>query len=329
MDVIGHTLQKQFLHTVISRETVGHAYLLLGPSNVGKSTAAASFVEELLGMKGQDTSHGQDPWATVRKYPDCTILEREDDVKTGKRKKNISIEQIRQLRERLSLGSFLSSWKIGVIVEADTMSTEAANALLKTIEEPTKNTLIMLTASSSESVPATIKSRCQVLRFSLVPEKQIFDGLLARGVASSLAEELAHRAEGRPGKAVSLFEEPDMKEKDDAKARAFANILGAPMWQRLAFLDTVLPQTKGTDVREEAHACLSIWESLLRDGLLFSLNEPTLLAWHVVRDQIVVWAAKKKTADIVKAIACIPEARRSLLQNVSPKAALEHVLLST
>lgn len=327
MDVIGHASVLRFLDTARSRERVSHAYLFVGPLSVGKSTVAAQFVSDLLGHPARQTP--EDPWAGLRAYPDVLIVEREEDGKKEKQKKNISVEQIQGVRERLSRGSFLASWKVAVITEADTLSLAAANALLKTLEEPTGKTLLLLLAEKIGGVPATVRSRCQLIRFGLVHERDMRDGLLSRGASAEKAEEYARRAAGRPGNALRLLTDPEHATAEEERVAAFVEMLGAPVWQRMLFAEKVVPGKGAVEPMHETGALLRLWENILRDGMMVAAGEPGLVHWFSFRDRLALWANKKTLAGIVQSLTALRESRAALREHVAPRLALEHVLLHT
>jgi DNA polymerase-3 subunit delta' len=327
MDVIGHASVLQFLENARVRERVSHAYLFVGPLGVGKSTIAARFVRDLIGQTTVGAS--LDVWAGLRSHPDFLLVEREEDEKKEKQKKNISIEQIHEVRERLSRGAFLDSWKIAVISEADTLSIAAANALLKTLEEPSGKSLLILLAEKIGGVPATVRSRCQVIRCNLVEEREIRDGLLRRGAAAEQAESLACRAAGRPGTALRFFADPARAAEEEVHAAAFIAMLGAPVWQRLQFAERAVPGKDAPDAVFETGMLLRLWENILRDAMMVAAGEPGFVHWFSFRDRIAQWAGKKTLAGIVQSLRAVRESRAALRENVAPRLVLEHVLLHT
>ncbi|TAL20718.1 hypothetical protein EPN90_00170 [Patescibacteria group bacterium] len=325
-EIIGHENIIRFLAQVRTRGTVSHAYLFAGPSSVGKTAVAARFIGELLGIS-QPAERLSDPFVGLRAYPDLNIIEREDDPKSGKRRKNISIEQIRALRERLGKSSLLSSWKIGLIVEAETLSDEAANALLKTLEEPAGKTVLILLSSSPGILPATVKSRCEFVRFNLVSERSIRDGLIRRGVRADEAAELAGRASGRPGAAVRELQNPEAAQGNQEKALQFVQIFGAPVWRRLRFAEAAAPEKGAIASADAAAATLGVWEAVLHDALVIAAGEPALAHLATFRDRIRTWAEARGPAAVLAALSSLTLARAALAENVPPRLAFEQVLL--
>lgn len=140
--IIGQEHILNYLKKSIKNNRVSHAYLFEGSGYLDKKTMALWFVK-CLGC--------QDPDIT-----EITVLENKEEI---------GIEQIRELRRYLSLSSHSSPYKIAIIDEAERMTSEAANALLKTLEEPRGNTVLILITSIPSALPDTIVSRCEEIKF--------------------------------------------------------------------------------------------------------------------------------------------------------------------
>ncbi len=156
------------LHQRRSQGRLAHALLLSGPAGIGKQQLAELFAQSLLCAEPQaDGSpcghcHACSLY-TAGTHPDLFRLGPEDDSK------NIRIDQIRALIEGLSLSSHYGRYKVVMLNPADAMNIAAANALLKTLEEPPANTVLLLMTDRPSFLPATIRSRCQTLRLALPP----------------------------------------------------------------------------------------------------------------------------------------------------------------
>src|ERR687887_2065318 len=125
-----------------------HAYLFHGPAGVGKQTAAFAFAAELLGERAR---------VERRAHPDLYVLEPVGD--------QIRIDDIRELRRDLHMRPFEASRRVYVVLAADTMNEDAADALLKDLEEPPEYAVIVLVADDVGPLPETIRSRCQMIPF--------------------------------------------------------------------------------------------------------------------------------------------------------------------
>ncbi len=138
-----------------------HALLLTGISGLGKAVFAQALIEKILCSNPTNTSCGQCQSChllSINSHPDVLIISPEDGKKT------IGIDAVRKVRDFISLKSHMGN-KVVFIKDVENFSTGAANALLKTLEEPTANTFLILTTSKSSALPATIRSRCQMLLF--------------------------------------------------------------------------------------------------------------------------------------------------------------------
>ena len=317
-DIIGHKAVVRFLEASLDYQTVSHAYLFIGPRGAGKTAVLTRFLSGLIGGARADL----DAFLT---YPDFTLVRRGTDEKTGKLKKNITVEQIREMRSRLAMGSFLNSWKIAVIDGAENLSEEAANALLKTLEEPTRKTVIVLLASAVAGIPETVASRCQVVRFRLVAEAITSRGLETLGVKRVEAERWAAASDGRPGLAIRLATDLEERAAYESAVKEGVRILTAPLYERFAVIEKCLGEKSG---QLEAAAILkdklSVWESLVRAGLLISMDVSNRVFSPA---EVEPWARRRSPAQIVGVLRLIEEVRRSLSLNVNPRLAVERLVI--
>ena len=187
-----------------------HALLLWGAAGLGKRDFADAFVATLLcertGEHKDGLACGQCRACALLKagsHPDAVrvTLELRDD---GTPRTEITVDQIRSLGERLALTPQFGGLQIALIDPADTMNASAANALLKTLEEPTPATLIALIADRPARLPATIRSRCQRIEFHLPSRDQALGWLGGQGVDAKTAAATLEVAVGNPGIALEL-----------------------------------------------------------------------------------------------------------------------------
>lgn len=187
-----------------------HALLLTGPPGVGK----AAFIEALAGWLLCETPRGDGACGECRgcrqhaagSHPDCTVLSPDHEQRPAlarypgqrcqydSKRKNpstvISVDQVRELNERLHASAHYGGYKIAVLLPAEALNAAAANALLKLLEEPPDSTVFLLLSQRASRLPATVRSRCQALRFS-VPPRDAAIAALPGGDASALALDLA------------------------------------------------------------------------------------------------------------------------------------------
>ena len=216
--------------------TLPHALLLCGPSGLGKRALTEAFVRARLcesPLDGHACGHCRTcKLLAAGTHPDRMLATFEVNEKTGKLRKEIVIDQIRALSARLAMSSQLGGWQIAVIDPADAMNAAAQNALLKTLEEPSNASLLVLVADQPWRLSATIRSRCQRLDFAVPSRDEALAWLSARGVES--AEAVLAAAGGNPGQAWLLAEQGGMQRRQEvardllalAAGRAHAREIG-------------------------------------------------------------------------------------------------------
>jgi len=191
-EIIGHKKIIHFLETCIQRDNLSQGYLFYGPKSIGKHTLIRRFILNLMCFNA-DENKSEIPCMRCEQcrqinkniHSDVMWIKKEAD------KKNITVEQIRNLQESLAVHSFFKLYKIAVIENAENLSLAAANALLKTLEEPTSKTILILLAERINRLPKTVLSRVQKIKFLAVSQKEIYDNLLELGAERELANCLA------------------------------------------------------------------------------------------------------------------------------------------
>ena len=218
-----------------------HAWLLAGPKGVGKATfahvAARRVLADAAGARNDLPRLGtQDDHAIVKlvdagSHPDMRWLERLPNEKTGNLARNISVDQVRELGQFLSLTSALSPWRVAVIDSVDDLETSGANALLKILEEPPPNSLFFLVSHSPGRLLPTIRSRCRRLDFDKLDDEAMTSILKSRVPQFSEAEraKIVASASGSAGKALA-FAELDLAKLEDTALAILKD--GDPLNQR-------------------------------------------------------------------------------------------------
>jgi len=254
--IIGHARVVARLRAMLANGAAPHALVLHGPRRSGKAAVASAFAAALFGVED------------AAKHPDFRLVERPRDEKTGKLKKFIPIDAIRALTEHLRMSSFLGGAKVAVIDGADALSEEAANALLKSLEEPAPHAHVILCAEDASRLPRTIVSRSACLELRRVPEADLAAALRERGMSAPDAERAAFRADGRPGAALAILGESGVVDWYETEERRWNALRSAPIHRRFALLSELAPPRAD---REETvlkiRDVLDAWQGFLRREL--------------------------------------------------------------
>jgi DNA polymerase-3 subunit delta' len=211
--------QAQAWHALSARAERGslpHALLLGGPEGLGKRAFAEAFVRARLCERPRDGfACGNCRTCALLEagtHPDRILVTFEVNEKTGKLRTEIAVEQIRALSARLAMSTQLGGWQIAVIDPADAMNAASANALLKTLEEPTASSLILLIADQPWRLLATIRSRCQRVDFAFPARGESEQWLRAQGIAD--AGRALDAAGGNPGRALAFARNDELQRRD-------------------------------------------------------------------------------------------------------------------
>ena len=197
-EVIGHQRPLQILRRVIDTGRVHHAYLFTGMEGIGKRLAALNMAKALncVNQAGEACDHCRSCQLIAKgMHPDIILIE-----PTGE---SVKIEQIRELERSIAFKPYEARWRVILIDGAEQLTREAANALLKTLEEPPPRTTIILSAITTETLPPTVVSRCQRIRFSPLSREEVNKVLLDRLSAEAITI-LAPLAGGSPGRALQM-----------------------------------------------------------------------------------------------------------------------------
>lgn len=195
--VIGHRAVVGVLERDLG--SPAHAYLFVGPLGVGKAAVARRFAAGVL--CGDD----QQCQSRVLRglHPDVVVVEPDG-------RSSITVDQARNTVALANLAPVEGVRKFFILEEGGAMNDEAANALLKTLEEPTASTIFLIVAESEDLLPSTVASRCRTVVFGRVPESEIGAGLVAQGIEKEKAEQAARISGGRPGLAIALATRADV-----------------------------------------------------------------------------------------------------------------------
>lgn len=210
-DVIGHERITEMLRSQIRAGKVAGAYLFAGPEGIGKRLVALTFAKALNCLRLSDDSC--DSCISCRKiddgnHPDVQVIEPSSNW--------LKIDQIRALQRRASFRAMEGRYKAFILLGADRMTDEAANSMLKTLEEPPSDTVFILVATNMSMILPTILSRCQLFRFHNIPRETIKKALRERFlIGEATASRIALLCEGKVERALKMAENPGSIEDEE------------------------------------------------------------------------------------------------------------------
>ena len=320
-DIVGHEWAVNLLQSHIQNGRVSHAYLFTGPQGLGRRTLALRFAQALicpqsdtLGIPCMKCQACLDVWQM--RHADLHVVERHD----GDR--DIKVEAVRELQRSLSLAPYIANLRVALLLNFDEASRSAANALLKTLEEPASRVVLMLTAENPESLLPTVVSRCEVILLRPVPLGPISDHLQsAEGVPPQQAMSLAHFAGGRPGYAFRMHQFPELLDKHRQLLSDHYRMLSANRTERLQYAQAV---SKDKDIFRHA---MMVWQSFWREILMCALDKssaPMNAEWG---DEIRSLAESLGSSNACRAITSIERTITYIDRNVNIRLAAEALFL--
>lgn len=196
ISIIGHQEIIKYFDQVIAADHLAHCYLFFGPAHVGKTAVLSNLVQKLIGDVAEvDLEH---PENLASRYPNFYYLTVQED------KSEISVDDVREFRSRLSLGALGKGKKIAVIFQGEALNSSSSNALLKLLEEPTQDTIIFILSSRGDAIMPTIRSRAVAIEFHPVPVSiQLSDIQTKKEVLDM--EDIIRSSAGKPGLALTYL----------------------------------------------------------------------------------------------------------------------------
>lgn len=350
--LLGQQTAETLLARAVQRDRVAHAYLFLAPPGCGKSTAARLFARAINCERQPATRPGPAGGLQLAPCDECSsckrilagthpeVMEVRPGSKTGQ---DVTIDQIREIRKNAALRPKLGRRRIYLFPNAELVREVAANALLKTLEEPSDYVVLLLCAPSPNHVLPTIRSRCQVVRFALCPPPAIRDALTASGTTPQIAEELARASGGRPGLALGWAESPSVLRSRrlvlDVFARALRAQRDAARTPSVGVLSLRLSEELKALVSQEKdeegparpvkvlHAeNLEIALGYLRDLMLLASGGPAELAQNQDRiSELTELAGWTTPGRVLEDIRSVRHAQQLLDRNVQPPLVLDRL----
>jgi DNA polymerase III subunit delta' len=311
-EIVGHErIVEVFRRSVRSGKTP-HSYIFEGIPGCGRRKTALALIQALYCTAVEDDACGV--CSSCRKiagnnHGDIHFVEPLPD------KRDISVEQLRELQRELSLRPYEAPRKACIMEPAERMSVNAANSLLKTLEEPPGNALIILLTENADMLLPTIRSRCQLIRFSALSTENVRLLLEKSGVPPAVADLLAPLSEGSMQRAGELDNEALSARRDKLIAHLASLDLG-----RISTVFDTAEELAGN--RDETLASLDLLLSVARDSVYLNAGCPDIVNTSI-RPALERFAAGLTLERALQVLGDIMETRRAVQRNANNKLALD------
>jgi DNA polymerase III subunit delta' len=320
-NILGHKWAVDLLRGQLNNNRIRHAYLITGPQGVGRRTLALRLAQAINCPEPPEAGVPCGICRACRllekmQHPDLAVIQAE---KVGG---NLKVDQIRELHRTLSLTPYETRYRIALLLRFEEANPSAANALLKTLEEPPPQVVIILTAQDSESLLPTIVSRCETLRLRPLSIPKVTAGLENQyKIPSEEAQLLAHISGGRPGYALHRHQNPQVMAGRKNSLTDLLKLLSASRVERFSYAETL---AKDKSLLENI---LQVWASFWRDVMLISAGASPPITHLDLKAEIEILAGKLDLTKTSEMVNLLENSQRQLKRYVNTRLILEVLML--
>jgi DNA polymerase-3 subunit delta' len=327
--IVGQDKAVQFLKQVMAGDKLPHAYLFVGIQGIGKTTTALALTRAISCREPSD-GEGCGRCPSCRQvmsgnFPDLEMI--------GPEGNRIKIDQIRQLSRTFGFKPVSGKYRVSIIQSADRMTEEAANAFLKTLEEPPEGNILILNVKEPLGLLETIVSRCQKVPFSPIPVDLIADWLIEKKqLDGEQALLLAKISEGSLGRALNMSEDDFLERRQDYLFKLLKLQWLSPD-QAVELILEVTEKNKKQALDPSGYdgilGLLSVWKTWYRDLMLMSIDGPEKLLLNIDFSHKLKSIAKHcNIKDLMNSFQVLDVAQRDLLRMRNLDLVMENAVLT-
>jgi len=328
-NILGQDHLTAALERSLHQNQLAHAYLLVGPPQVGKSTLALQLAQAVNCLEDDRPCGRCQQCQRIKRglHADVQVIVPARDERTGRLRTEVGIDQIRALERAAALEPYEGRCRVFIIDGVERISLEAANALLKTLEEPPPHVLLLLLTAQEDGLLPTIRSRCQRLELRPLPEETLVALLTEEhSVALEDARLLARLSGGKLGWALAAATDPKVLGERQQRVEALLEVVDGGLERRFQFAQELASQFSRD--RATAQEVLSLWLLWWRDLLMLKEDAPELLVnldWQEGLEERARRFQRDQVATVVRELMATLE---RLEHNANPRIALDVLMLT-
>lgn len=319
-NLIGHEWAVEMLKKHVANGTTRHAYLFAGPPGLGRRTLALRFAQALncpMPLEpGVPCGGCRDcKQIAAMQYADLTVVQAETEGGV------LKVDQIREARRTLILKPYQARYRVALFLRFQEANDNAANALLKTLEEAPSYAVLVLTADSPEQLLPTIVSRCEVLRLRPLRVEEVQKQLETRGLETNTAKLIAHISGGRFGYALRLLDDESLLGMREERLNDLQRLISASRVEKFTYAEKLAKD------KESMRQVILIWLSYWRDLMLKTARAGTPLV-NVDRDaEIEDLAQRLDLSSARRMVSGLEDVLEKMERNVNSRLLAEVLLL--
>lgn len=310
---------------------LAHAYLLVGPPHVGKMTLAVN-IAQAVNCTEQDGGAPCGECSQCQRiargvHPDVQVIGVGSGEEDGPARRDIRIDQVREIEGFLNLSAYEGAGKVVIIDGAELMNAAAANALLKTLEEPPAGTMLLLLSANEDALLSTIRSRCRALHLKPLSRAELEQRLVSDyNAAPELAARLARLSRGCLGQAVNALQDGETLEQRDAELERLQEVCSGGLDTRFEYAAELAGRFNRE--REETKELLYLWLGWWRDLLLVKEAAEEYVHNADCLTPLRMQAGGLSTAQVAGFIRRLNRTLEALDGNANARLALENLMLN-